>query len=73
VIRQGRVSKVRGCCYRKLIDSDVYNNGYRYYKNAIINKDISPLVGIVFLRSRFDALFLPEYTVSLLSLGTLSR
>jgi len=40
---------VRGCCYKKLIDSRYRYNRYRYYKNAIINKDISPLVGIVLL------------------------
>jgi len=31
------------CRYRKLIDFKRYN---RYHKNAIINKDIYPLVGI---------------------------
>jgi len=35
--------KVRGCHYRKLIDS---RYRYRYHKHAIINKDILPLVGI---------------------------
>jgi hypothetical protein len=37
---------VRGCRYTKLIDSRYRYNRYRYHKNAIINKDISPLVGI---------------------------
>jgi len=38
---------VRGGRYTKLIDSRYRYNRYRYHKNAIINKDISPLVGIV--------------------------
>jgi len=37
---------VQGCRYRKLIDSKQYN---RYHKNAIINKDILPLVDIIVL------------------------
>jgi hypothetical protein len=43
-----KYSKVRGCRYTKLIDSRYKDNRYRYHKNAIINKDISSLVGIVF-------------------------
>ena len=42
------LSKVRGCRYTKLIDSRYRYNWYRYYKNAIINKDISSLVGWFF-------------------------
>jgi hypothetical protein len=42
------ILKVRGCRYTKLMDSSYGYNRYRYHKNAIINKDISPLVGIVF-------------------------
>jgi len=38
---------VRGCRYTKLIDSRYRYIRYRYHKNAIINNDISPLVGIV--------------------------
>ena len=38
-------SKVRGCRYTKLVDSRYRYNRYRYHKNAIINKDVSPLVG----------------------------
>jgi hypothetical protein len=45
---------VRGFRYTKLIDSR-YKGRYRYHKNTIINKDISPLVGIVFLSSCFFA------------------
>jgi len=40
---------VRGCRYTKLIDFRYRYNRYRYHKNAIINKDISPLVDIVLL------------------------
>ena len=36
---------MRGCRYTKLIDSRYIDNRYRYHKNAIINKDISSLVG----------------------------
>jgi hypothetical protein len=36
---------VRGCRYTKITDSRYNYNRYRYHKNAIINKDISPLVG----------------------------
>jgi len=42
-------TKVQGCRYRKLIDSYVSDNRYRYPKNEIIHKDIFPLVGIIFL------------------------
>jgi hypothetical protein len=42
------IPKVRGCRYTMLIDSRYRYNRYRYHKKAIINKDISPLVGIVF-------------------------
>jgi hypothetical protein len=48
--------KVRGYSYRKLIDSRYIHVWDRYHKNAIINKDISPLVGIIsdlFLSSSF--------------------
>jgi len=45
------VIEVQGCRYTKLIDCYVYNNRYRYHKNAIINKDISPLVGLVLVFS----------------------
>ena len=48
VIRIVIDSKVRGCRYRKLIDSRYRYKRYRYHKNTIINKDISPLVGIVY-------------------------
>ena len=51
-------SKVRGCRYTKLIDSRYRYNRYRYHKNAIINKDISPLVGIVFLSLEFVVLLI---------------
>jgi hypothetical protein len=37
---------VRGCRYRKLTDFIDIIADNRYYKNAIINKDILPLVGI---------------------------
>jgi len=47
VIRIVIFSKVWGCHYTTLIDSRYRYNRYRYHKNAIINKDISPLVGIV--------------------------
>jgi len=47
---------VRRCRYTKLMDSRYRYNRYRYHKNTIINKDISPLVGIVFL-SLFELLF----------------
>jgi hypothetical protein len=54
-------SKLRGCRYTKLIDSTYRYSRYWYHQNAIINKDISPLVGIVFL-SRCSSLSssLPE-------------
>jgi len=47
---------VRGCRYTKLIDSRYRYNRYRYHKNAIINKDISLLVGIVFSLAVRDCL-----------------
>jgi hypothetical protein len=43
--------KVRGGRYRKLIDSRYILLWDRYHKNAIIHKDISLLVGIVFYLS----------------------
>jgi len=50
---------VRGCRYTKLIDSRYRYNRYRYHKNAIINKDISPLVGIELLSLLELILFIP--------------
>jgi hypothetical protein len=48
VIRSKYLSEVRGCRYTKLMDSRYKYNRYRYHKNAIINNDNSPLVGIIF-------------------------
>jgi len=48
---------VGGCRYTKLIDSRYRYNRYRYHKNAIINKDISPLVGIVSVLLLFELVF----------------
>jgi len=51
---------VRGCRYTKLIDFRYRYNRYRYHKNAIINKDISPLVDIVFSLAPQASSSLPE-------------
>jgi hypothetical protein len=47
VIRYSRFLQDGGLPLQKANRFQVYNNRYRYHKNTIINKDISPLVGIV--------------------------
>jgi hypothetical protein len=44
---------VRGCRYKKLINSNRYNSRYRYHKNSIINKGLLSLVGFSLLLPMF--------------------
>jgi hypothetical protein len=52
--------RVQGCRYTTLVDSRYRYNRYRYHKNSMINKDISPLVGIVFSLAVRASSSLPE-------------
>ena len=50
-----------------------YNSRYRYHKNSIINKDISPLVGIDLFAAFLSLLQCINIVISLYSIGTCSR
>jgi len=41
------IQRCGAAAYTKLIDSRYRYNRYRYHKKAIINKDLSSLVGII--------------------------
>jgi len=60
---------MQGGRYTKLIDSRYRYNRYRYHKNAIISKDISPLVGLRVFSLRLVIPLIAGTTSSLYSLS----